>query len=90
MGPSYKDGIPKAQPGSGTPIKALQDTLWNNGTVEQFTSVFNVNVTAAWFTTVAFMELLEAGNKPGNALQDVTSQVITISSLASFRKSVIQ
>lgn len=89
MGPHYGKGIPKVEPGSGTPIKALQDFLWDNGTAEEFTEVFNVNVTAAWFTTISFLGLLEAGNKPGNALEDITSQVITISSLAAFRRFAI-
>ncbi|KZS93772.1 NAD-binding protein [Sistotremastrum niveocremeum HHB9708] len=85
MGPDYKN-IPKATAGSGKSIEELQEFLWNNGTAEQFTQVFHVNVTGLWFTTVAFLGLLDAGNKPGNALEGATSQVVTVSSIGGFRR----
>lgn len=88
MGPDYKN-IPKATAGSGKSIEELQEFLWNNGTAEQFTQVFHVNVTGLWFTTVAFLGLLDAGNKPGNALEGATSQVVTVSSIGGFRRHVL-
>ena len=80
--------LTKATPGSGIPIRELQEYLWNNSDPTSFTQVLNVNVTGVYFTTIAFLGLLEAGNKPGNSLEGVTSQVISISSIAAFRKSV--
>ncbi|KZT37285.1 NAD(P)-binding protein [Sistotremastrum suecicum HHB10207 ss-3] len=85
LGPQYKL-LPKATAGSGKSIEELQELLWNNGSAEQFTDVFHVNVTGIWFSTVAFLGLLDAGNKPGNALEGTTSQVVTVSSIAAFRR----
>ncbi|KZS93792.1 NAD-P-binding protein [Sistotremastrum niveocremeum HHB9708] len=78
---------PAFTPDSGHSIKETQEFLWNNSTEEQFNQVFNVNVTAVWFATIAFLELLEAGNKPGNALPGVTSQVVTVSSVVGYFRS---
>lgn len=69
---------------AGDDITKLQDVLWNSGTPEDWADTFNVNVTAVYYATVAFLELLHEGNKRGN--RGAWSQVITISSLASFRK----
>lgn len=66
--------------------------------MEDFTKTFHVNVTGAWFTMVAFLELLDAGNKhavsgqagafgapvkEGGKAPSVQSQVVFTSSLAS-------
>lgn len=51
---------------------------------EEYTKTFEINTTAAWYTTMAFLTLLDAGNKKGNVSQ--SSQVITISSIAAFNK----
>jgi len=69
---------------AGDDITKLQDALWNAGTPEDWADTFKVNVTAVYYTTVAFLELLHEGNKRGN--RDAWSQVITISSLIAFRK----
>lgn len=45
---------------------------------------FNVNVTSVWFTTMAFLLLLDSGNKRGNIAQ--TSQVVVTSSVAAFNR----
>lgn len=87
LGPQYK-ALPKATAGSGKSIEELQEYLWNNGSADQFTEVLHVNVTGIWFATVAFLGLLDAGNKPGNALEGTTSQVITTSSIAAFRRYI--
>lgn len=44
-----------------------------------------MNVSAVYYTTVAFLGLLDEGNKRG-VLPGVSSQVITISSLAALRR----
>ncbi|KAI0898833.1 NAD(P)-binding protein [Annulohypoxylon nitens] len=52
--------------------------------IEEYTSTFNVNTSAVWYTTVAFLKLLDAGNKKGNIEQ--TSHVIATSSIAGLNK----
>ncbi|KAH9831396.1 NAD-P-binding protein [Rhodofomes roseus] len=73
---------------TGNDITKLQEALWNTETPETFRTTFDVNVAGVWFTTVAFLELLHEGNKRALAPDGsgVSSQVITISSLASLRR----
>lgn len=66
-------------------IKEYQSLLWNAGTPQQFSEVFEVNTQGVWYTTVAFLELLDLGNRIGN-VKGVSSQVITISSGGAYRK----
>ncbi|KAF7548503.1 hypothetical protein G7Z17_g7009 [Cylindrodendrum hubeiense] len=47
-------------------IQELRRNLFDEVTVESFTEVLHVNVTGAYFTMLAFLELLDAGNN--NAL----------------------
>jgi len=51
----------------------------------EFTNTFAVNVTAVWYTAMAFLKLLDAGNKKGNLEQ--SSQVIITSSIGGFNKA---
>lgn len=44
------------------PLAQLRNHLMQTP-MEDFTQTFHVNVTGAWFTMVAFLELLDAGNK---------------------------
>lgn len=43
-------------------IKALQEVLWNTGDPAGFAETFETNVTAVYYTTIAFLELLHFGN----------------------------
>lgn len=52
---------------------------------EDFLRPFAVNVAGAWYTSVAFLPLLETGNKAGNVSQ--SSQVIVIGSAAGLSKT---
>lgn len=52
---------------------------------EDFTKTFEVNVVAAWYTIVAFVGLLDEGNKKGNVVQK--SQVLTTSSIGGFNRN---
>ncbi|KAH9890152.1 NAD(P)-binding protein [Xylariomycetidae sp. FL2044] len=61
--------------------------------VDDFTNTFAVNTSAVWYTTMAFLRLLDAGNKnrSGRGGGDggdevVKSQVVAISSIAGFNK----
>jgi len=51
-----------------------------------FTETFNLNVTAVLYTALAFLELLDAGNKKGNLDKAVKSQVIATGSVAAFSR----
>ena len=82
FGPWYT--VPK--PAAGESVKVLQEYLWNRATPEEFTNIFHVNVTGTWYTTIAFLHLLQEGNKAENALDGVTSQVVTVSSVGGFRR----
>lgn len=67
-------------------IKSFQDVLWNTGGPVDFAQTFETNVTAVYFTTVAFLELLHLGNirrgalppklttKPSNPLNDAAGE----------------
>lgn len=52
--------------------------------MEDFTNTYSVNCTAVWYTAMAFLTLLDAGNKKGNVAQP--SQVVVTSSIAGFNK----
>lgn len=69
--------------------------------MDEFTQTFRVNVTGTWFTMVAFLELLDAGNKnaisgssgafgspvqAGSKTPSIQSQVVFTSSLAAFSR----
>ncbi|OSX57153.1 hypothetical protein POSPLADRAFT_1157322, partial [Postia placenta MAD-698-R-SB12] len=70
---------------AGGDITRLQDALWGAESFVTFGQTFHVNVSGVWFCTVAFLELLHAGNARSEDY-GVTSQVISISSVASIRK----
>lgn len=51
---------------------------------DDYIKTFGLNTTSVWFTAMAFLPLLNAGNKKGNVSQ--TSQVVVISSVAGVVK----
>lgn len=53
---------------------------------EDFADTFKLNTVAVWYTIVAFLGLLDAGNEKGNVEQK--SQVIATSSIGSFNRTV--
>ncbi|KAH8789705.1 hypothetical protein BGZ57DRAFT_86879 [Hyaloscypha finlandica] len=59
---------------------------WGETSFEDFADTFKLNTVAVWFTIVAFLGLLDAGNKKGNLEQK--SQVIATSSIGSFNRNV--
>ncbi len=80
-----KNFLPKL-PGPGeVDMKKYQEMLWNAGSPQDFSAAFDVNVSAVWYTAVAFLDLLDAGNKRGNT-PGVTSQILTVASGGAFRK----
>lgn len=73
-------------PEPGDDIKAIQEKLWTAGTPEEFTKTFDVNVKAVYYASVAFLELLDSGNKRTLPADEPASQIITVSSIAGFRR----
>lgn len=51
-----------------------------------YTGVFELNATAAFFTILSFLPLLDEGNKKGNVYQK--SQVIVTSSIGGFNRNI--
>nr|POE87783.1 rhamnolipids biosynthesis 3-oxoacyl-[acyl-carrier-protein] reductase [Quercus suber] len=66
-------------------IQEMQAALWKPDMAD-FTKTSEVNVTGVFYAAVAFLELLDAGNKKRNVPQD--SQIIVTSSIAGFSRQV--
>lgn len=79
-------GGPVSKPPQENPtIAETREFLWKTDTAA-FNEAFHVNTTAVYFSIVAFLNLLDAGNQKGNVEQK--SQVIAISSVASLHRNV--
>ncbi|THH12863.1 hypothetical protein EW146_g7289 [Bondarzewia mesenterica] len=81
-------GFQRPQPAEDrSDIRALQERLWNGPSPQDFARTFETNITSVYYCTVAFLELLHEGNMQGAMGRDkVTSQVITVSSVAALRR----
>lgn len=68
------------------PETKLEDWAKENFDIgmEEYTNTFRVNASSVWFTTMACLKLLDAGNQKGNI--QWSSQVIVTSSIAGFNK----
>ncbi|KAI6360550.1 hypothetical protein MCOR25_006713 [Pyricularia grisea] len=62
----------------------LQDYIFKEWSDESFTRPFATNVTGAFFTCAAFLDLLDKGNSETNRLPGVSSQVIVNSSAVAY------
>lgn len=82
-------------------LQEVRRTLFDEVDMDAFTGAFHVNVTGAYFTMLAFLELLDAGNRnavekggfgapttKGSDAPAVQSQVIFTSSIAAFSRAV--
>ena len=81
-------GVPGPQHSNLTPESSLeefQSTLWNTP-FEEYTQTFAVNDAAVFFSVLAFLPLLHAGNEKHNVEQQ--SQVIATSSIGGFNRRV--
>ncbi|QDS74439.1 hypothetical protein FKW77_006277 [Venturia effusa] len=55
--------------------------------ISEFTETYNVNITGVYYTIIAFLTLLDKGNKRERKWnQDVTSQVVVVGSIAAFSR----
>ncbi|KAH6844677.1 hypothetical protein B0I37DRAFT_166767 [Chaetomium sp. MPI-CAGE-AT-0009] len=91
-------GGPTAGWNPSLPVSEVRAKLFSQANMDGMTSALNVNVTGAFFTIVAFLELLDAGNKAalaggfgrpiveGSDVHAVQSQVIVTSSIAAFSR----
>ncbi|KAG9243545.1 hypothetical protein BJ878DRAFT_510289 [Calycina marina] len=77
---------PQASIPKGT-ISSVADFQKAYGDVEfeDYVDTFRLNAAGTWFTVMAFLGLLDEGNKKANVSQ--TSQVIATSSIASFNRA---
>jgi NAD(P)-dependent dehydrogenase (short-subunit alcohol dehydrogenase family) len=68
------------------PETTLEEWAESNFNIEvnDFVDTFKINTAAVWFTSMAFLKLLDQGNKKANVEQ--TSQIIVTSSIAAFNK----
>lgn len=64
-------------------LSQYRDFLWKTD-IDEFTNTFNVNISAVFFCAIAFLDLLDEGNKKGNVQQK--SQVITTSSIGGYNR----
>ncbi|KAH8835973.1 hypothetical protein DL96DRAFT_1576248 [Flagelloscypha sp. PMI_526] len=63
MSPPHTPSVtPVAQKSHIPSIVSFQSALWDTGTEDDFALVFQTNVTAVYYTTVAFLDLLHRGN----------------------------
>ncbi|KAI1881452.1 hypothetical protein JX265_000278 [Neoarthrinium moseri] len=76
---------PKAEPKHEN-AEDLKAALWDNESVEEWQNTFNVDVTSVYFTTVAFLPLLQAGVKPNGPLEAFAPSVITTSSMSGIMR----
>jgi NAD(P)-dependent dehydrogenase (short-subunit alcohol dehydrogenase family) len=76
----------KAAPGAPWPSLSEYRAHALETPMEEFTNVYAVNTTAIYYTTLAFLSLLDAGNNKNNMGADLGSQVITTSSIGGFSR----
>ncbi|KAI1427002.1 short-chain dehydrogenase [Xylaria sp. FL1777] len=82
-------------------LSELKQQLFHNASMEDFTHTLHINVTAAYFTMLAFLELLGAGNEnavkggfgapltEGSDVPSIQSQVIFTSSISAYSRSFL-
>jgi NAD(P)-dependent dehydrogenase (short-subunit alcohol dehydrogenase family) len=70
------------------PSSTVQDfvSAWGAISFEEYRKTFEVNSVAVWFSIMAFLPLLDEGNKKENVSQK--SQIITTSSIGGFNRAV--
>ncbi|KAI2623974.1 short chain dehydrogenase [Hypomontagnella submonticulosa] len=79
-------------------IPELRKALFEDVSMEDFTQTFHVNITGTYFSILAFLELLDAGNKQalkggfgaptkeGSDVPSIQSQAIITSSISAFSR----
>ncbi|EUC43153.1 hypothetical protein COCMIDRAFT_7383 [Bipolaris oryzae ATCC 44560] len=75
----------KAAPGNPLPSISEYRAHALQSPMQDFTQTYTVNVTGVYYTALAFLTLLDAGNTKGNCA-GVRSQIIAISSIGGFSR----
>lgn len=68
---------------TGSTIDEFQAELWKPD-MSEYVDTFAANTAGVWYTIVAFLKLLDEGNKKGNVSQ--SSQVISTGSVGGFNR----
>ncbi|KAI1281156.1 hypothetical protein F5Y07DRAFT_355594 [Xylaria sp. FL0933] len=76
---------PKAEP-EHTDAEDLRSRLWDNEDFDSWQDTYKTNVTAVYFTTVAFLPLLQAAMRPKGSLEPYSASVLTISSMSGIMR----
>ncbi|CAK7237016.1 hypothetical protein SBRCBS47491_009833 [Sporothrix bragantina] len=67
-----------------TTVQALRQRMFTDVDMAAITDVFHINVTGAYFTAMAFVELLDLGNKTAHA--NTQTQVLVTASISAFMR----
>ena len=76
----------KAAPGSPLPSISEYRAHALQTPMQDFTQTYAVNATGVYYTALAFLTLLDAGNTKGNLGADTRSQIIATSSIGGFSR----
>lgn len=76
---------PKAPPDS-TSADELHEKIWNTESVDDWQSVYQTNVTGVYFSTLAFLPLLQASISPSGPYPPRSPSVIVISSMSGIMR----
>jgi len=84
-GPAMSD-IPK-----DASLAEFKSAVWEKWSMEDFGATYATNISAVFFTAVAFLELLDAGNKRPDkkAMEGVSSQIVITGSIAAYIRVVV-
>lgn len=77
-------GGPQSKITPETTLEDFQKQMWETE-FDEYVKTFSVNTAAVWYTVMAFLILLDKGNKKGNVVQ--RSQVIATSSIGGFNRT---
>ncbi|KAG9686193.1 NAD(P)-binding protein, partial [Aureobasidium melanogenum] len=76
---------PKAEPDKED-AGELKDKLWQGESVEEWNDTYSTDVTSVYFTTVAFLPLLQAAVEPKGSGEKFSASVITTSSMSGIMR----
>ena len=85
-GPKHGAMLKETHKDGSKPTVAEFQKLMFEPAIDDFTFASHVNCSAVFYTAIAFLDLLDAGNKKQNVAQD--SQIIVTSSIAGFMRQL--
>lgn len=81
-------GPPMSDVPKDASLMQFKDAVWDKWSMEAFADTYSTNISAVFFTAVAFLELLDEGNKKKNMV-DISSQIIITGSIAAYIRVVV-